>query len=89
MTDVALTARSVETPCTPLAAAFPTIDLAFVFPVHGTEMAKLGPERSPLLNSKFSRIALAAFRDPVRNALVLVRFGVNRWSQMGVEHLAH
>jgi len=28
VTDVALTAQAVETPCTPLAAAFPTLDLA-------------------------------------------------------------
>jgi hypothetical protein len=30
VTDAALTAQTVETPCTPLAAAFPTVDLAFV-----------------------------------------------------------
>ena len=49
VTDAALTAQTVETPCTPLAAAFPTLDLAFRFAVDVTEMAKLGPEQYPLL----------------------------------------
>jgi hypothetical protein len=31
VTDEALTAQAVETPCTPLAAAFPTVDLASCF----------------------------------------------------------
>jgi hypothetical protein len=44
----ALTAQAVETPCTPLAAAFPTQDLAFCFAVDVTEMAELGPEQYPL-----------------------------------------
>ena len=44
MTDEALTAQAVEWPCTPLAAAFPTLYLASVFAVNVTEMAKLGSQ---------------------------------------------
>lgn len=63
VTDAALTAQAVETPCTPLAAAFPTLDLAFVFAVHVTEMAKLGPGQYPLLYSRSRRIALVARQE--------------------------
>jgi hypothetical protein len=46
VTDAALTAQTVETPCIPPAAAFPTLNLALRFAVNVTEMAKLGPEQS-------------------------------------------
>jgi len=66
VTDEALTAQAVETPCTPLAAAFPTLDLAFCFAVDVTEMAKLGPERYQLLNARSCRIALVACQESPR-----------------------
>jgi len=73
-----VTAQAVETPCTPPAAAFPTLDLASCFAVDVTEMAKLGPERYPLLNSnsRRCRIALVAFRRPL-HALRLVQFDLD------------
>ena len=78
VTDEALTAQAVETPCTPLAAAFPTLDLASCFAVDVTEMAKLGPERCPLLNSNSSRgrIALVAYRAAL-HALGMVQFDLD------------
>jgi hypothetical protein len=78
VTDEALTAQAAETPCTPLAAAFPTLDLASCFAVDVTEMAKLGPERCPLLNSNSSRgrIALVAYRGAL-HALGMVQFDLD------------
>ena len=41
--DEASAAHAIELPCTPRSGV-PYIDLASVFAVHVTEMAKLGPE---------------------------------------------
>jgi hypothetical protein len=41
--DEASAAQTIESPCTPH-SGIPYIDLASVFAVHVTEMAKLGPE---------------------------------------------
>jgi hypothetical protein len=63
VTDEALTAQTVEMPCIPLAEAFPTLDVALVFAVDVTEMAKLGPEQYRLPDVKSDQIALSASRS--------------------------
>jgi hypothetical protein len=52
VTDEALTAQPVETPCTPPAAAF-LHGFGFRFSVDVTEMAKLGPDKSPHSQASF------------------------------------
>jgi hypothetical protein len=88
VTDEALTAQAVETPCTPR-SGFSYTRFGFLFAVNVTEMAKLGPERDLIPNrdaveESTGRLLIDAFTHATES----VCFDTNA-SQRGVEQVVH
>jgi hypothetical protein len=78
VTDEALTAQAVETPCTPPCSGFSYPGFGFRFAVSVTEMAKLGPEHYPP-HARSCRIAFVVCKEFLACTCIgAIRYGCQR-----------